>query len=217
MINVRHYLRGLPVFAGELPTFDPADAPEQPETLFVDWLVAAVDAGVREPHAMTLSTIGVDGAPSARVLILKNVDAAGWQFAVHAASPKGRDLARSPAAALTFYWPALARQIRVRGTVRPEAADRSAADFLARPVGSRAEASLGRQSQTLTDRDTLDLAVKQAQAEITADPGFVVPEWTLYTLTAGTVEFWQGDKQRRHTRLRYARSGDTWTRDLLWP
>ncbi|AEV83019.1 pyridoxamine 5'-phosphate oxidase [Actinoplanes sp. SE50] len=215
--DIRPYLRGLAVFAGDLPGFDPAAAPPHPETLFVDWLVAAVDAGVREPHAMTLSTIGDDGVPAARVLILKNVDATGWQFAVHAASPKGRDLSRHPGAALTFYWPAQARQIRVRGTVRPEPPDRSAADFLARPAGSRAEASLGRQSRPLTDRETLDSAVRAAHERILADPGHVVPEWTLHTLTAGTVEFWQGDHQRRHTRLRYTRTDPTWTRDLLWP
>jgi pyridoxamine 5'-phosphate oxidase len=87
---MRQYLRGLPVFAGELPGFDPCAAPDEPVALFTDWLTAAVDAGVREPHAMTLSTVGADGVPSARVLIVKNVDEHGWQFAVHATSPKGQ-------------------------------------------------------------------------------------------------------------------------------
>ena len=215
--DIRQCLRGLAVFAGELPTFEPAGAPERPDALFLDWLTAAIDAGVREPHAMTLSTIGTDGLPSARVLILKNVDEHGWQFAAHAASPKGRDLSRHPAAALTFYWPAQARQIRVRGPVSPAPADRSAADFLARPAGSRAEASLGRQSRPLADRDTLDRAVEQARDRIANDPGFVTPEWTLHTLAADQVEFWQGDKQRKHTRLRYARGEAGWVRELLWP
>lgn len=217
MTDLRTYLRGLPVFAGELPAFDPSAAPDQPETLFAAWLTAAVDAGEREPHAMTLSTIGADGVPAARILILKNVDRDGWQFAVHAASPKGQELFRRPAAALTFYWPSQARQVRVRGAVRPEPADRSAADFRARPAGSRAEASLGRQSQPLADRATLDLAVKQARVRIADDPGYVAPEWTLYTLTADQVEFWQGEKNREHTRLRYARSPYGWNRGLLWP
>jgi pyridoxamine 5'-phosphate oxidase len=214
MTDIRSYLRGLPVFAGELPTFDPSSAPERPDTLFVAWLAGAVDAGVREPHAMTLSTLGLDGAPSARVLILKHVDDDGWQFAAHAAAPKGRELSRQPAAALTFYWPAQARQVRVRGPVRPGS---GTADFLARPAGSRAEASIGRQSQLLTDRATLDLAVAQASQRIAAEPDFVDPAWTLYTLAAAEVEFWQGDKQRKHTRLRYARGAAGWSRDLLWP
>jgi pyridoxamine 5'-phosphate oxidase len=219
MTDIRTYLRGLDVFAGELPTFDPSTAPDRPETLFVEWLTAAVDAGVREPHAMTLSTIGGDGTPSARVLLVKNVDAHGWQFAAHDSSPKGRDLAGNPVAALTFYWPQQARQIRIRGPVQPESAENSAADFLARPAGSRAEASIGMQSQPLEDVQTLDLAIKQALVRITDEPDLVVPEWTLYTVRAEQVEFWQGDKQRKHTRLRYERErgGDTWTRGRLWP
>jgi pyridoxamine 5'-phosphate oxidase len=147
--------------------------------LFTTWLTWAIRAGVREPHAMTLSTIGHDGTPDARVLILKNVDTHGWQFAAHASSPKGRDISAHPVAALTFYWPQQARQIRVRGRVAPEPAERSAADFLARPPGSRAEASLGRQSRPLDRSDELESATKRALARIEADPGFIVPEWTL--------------------------------------
>jgi pyridoxamine 5'-phosphate oxidase len=214
---MRQYLRSLPVFAGELPVFEPTEAPDHPEVLFAGWLTAAVDACVREPHAMTLSTIGGDGAPSARILVLKNVDDRGWQFAVHAASPKGQDLSRHPAAALTFHWPEQGRQIRVRGPVSPAPAHLSAADFLARPAGSRAEASLGRQSRPLADRETLDRAVERARARIAEDPGFVAPEWTLHTLAADQVEFWQGDRQRKHTRLLYTRAGSGWNRVLLWP
>ncbi|GIF53743.1 pyridoxamine 5'-phosphate oxidase [Asanoa ferruginea] len=214
MTDIRSYLRALPVFAGQLPSFDPAQAPARPDTLFLGWLSSAVEAGVREPHAMTLSTIGLDGVPSARVLILKQVDDEGWQFAAHAAAPKGQELSRHPVAALTFYWPAQARQIRVRGPVRPES---GAADFLARPAGSRAEASLGRQSQPLADRATLDLAVTQATQRIAAEPDFVDPGWTRYTVAATEVEFWQGDKERKHTRLRYSRTAAGWTRELLWP
>ncbi len=217
MTETRAYLRGLEVFAGELPAFDPEAAPDRPETLFLDWLTAAVDAGVREPHAMTVSTLGTDGTPSARVLLLKNVDAHGWQFAVHTDSPKGRDVLGHPAAALTFYWPALARQIRVRGPVEAASAEESAADYLARSTGSRAEASTGKQSRPLESRQVLDLAVKQALERITADPGLVLPEWILYTVRAEQVEFWQGDKQRKHTRLRYERDGENWTRGQLWP
>jgi pyridoxamine 5'-phosphate oxidase len=147
--GVREMLRAIPVFAGELPEFDVEAAPERPEELFLSWLHEALDAGVREPHAMTLSTVDEQGVPSARVLILKNVDADGWQFAVHADSPKGRELAGRAAAALTFYWPAQARQIRVKGPVTPAPAEQSAADFLARSLPARAKATLGRQSTPL--------------------------------------------------------------------
>ncbi|QKW19056.1 pyridoxamine 5'-phosphate oxidase [Kitasatospora sp. NA04385] len=217
MTDLRQYLRGLAVFAGELPDFDPDAAPERPETLFVDWLTAAVDAGVREPHVMTLSTVGADGAPSARALLLKNVDRNGWQFAAGAASPKGRDLAANPVAALSCYWPQQARQVRITGRVVPEPPESSAADFLARPSGSRAEALVGRQSHPLHDLRELERATEQARDRIEREPGLVVPEWTLYTLRARQVEFWQADRHRRHTRLRYERRGEDWTRGRLWP
>ncbi|KDN81907.1 pyridoxine/pyridoxamine 5'-phosphate oxidase [Kitasatospora cheerisanensis] len=217
MTDIRQYLRSLPVFAGELPVFEPDSAPERPETLFVDWLTEAVEAGVREPHAMVLSTAGADGVPSSRALLLKNVDSGGWQFAANSSSPKGRELAENPVAALSFYWPQQARQIRVTGPVEPESAENSAADFLARSPGSRAEAVAGRQSSPLDDRRELDLATEQALDRVTREPGLVVPEWTLYTVRAERVEFWQADKQRKHTRLRYERHGDGWTRGRLWP
>ena len=217
MNDTRQYLRDLPVFADELPGFEPAATPADPAACFEGWLVAAVAAGVREPHAMTLSTIGEDGVPSARVLLLKNVDADGWQFAVHGASPKGRELAANGVAALTFYWPELARQVRVRGTVRAESVERSAADFLARSEGSRASAMSGLQSTPLDDQGSVDIAAKQALERLAREPGLVVSEWILYTLRAGHVEFWQGDKDRKHTRVRYESGGDGWTKQLLWP
>lgn len=217
MHDVRQYLRDLPVFDGELPGFEPAATPADPVTCFLGWLAAAVGAGVCEPHSMTLSTIGEDGIPSARVLLLKNVDADGWQFAVHGASPKGRELALNGIAALTFYWPDQARQVRVRGTVRAESAASSAADFLARSEGSRASAMSGLQSTPLDDRSSIDIAAKEALERLAREPGLVVSEWILYTLRAEHVEFWQGDKDRKHTRVRYERDGDSWTKQLLWP
>jgi pyridoxamine 5'-phosphate oxidase len=217
MRDVKQYLRDLPVFAGELPDFDPAATPADPVTCFVGWLDAAVAAGVREPHAMTLSTIGEDGIPSARVLLLKNVDADGWQFAVHEASPKGRELTANGVAALTFYWPDRARQVRVRGRVRAESAERSAADFLARSEGSRASSMSGLQSTPLDNRDSVEAAAKQALERLAQEPGLVISEWILYTLRAEQVEFWQGDKDRKHTRVEYRRDGDGWMKQLLWP
>ena len=142
------------------------------------------------------------------MLICKDVDGAGrWYFASGAASGKGRDLAVNPHAALSFWWPGQGRQIRIRGAVVPAGAQASAADFLARPPASRAEALAGRQSEPLDDLAELDRAFKQAQARVGADPGLVAPDWTLYALTADEVEFWQGDPDRRHVRLRYRRAG----------
>ncbi|MFH8616422.1 pyridoxal 5'-phosphate synthase [Streptomyces sp. NPDC017979] len=220
-VDVRQWLRDLEVFAGPLAEFDPAAAPADPVPLFLDWLRAAVAAGVPEPHAMTLSTVGDDGVPDARVLILKHVDDvdAGWQFAVHAGSPKGRQLAARPRAALTFHWPLLGRQVRLRGDVEPAPPEQSAADLLARTPSARAETLLGRQSDHLTDPEERDGAFRAALARIESDPALVDPAWTLHTLVPTGVEFWQAAKDRVHTRLRYERPTRTapWQRHVLWP
>ncbi|NNN30431.1 pyridoxal 5'-phosphate synthase [Streptomyces sp. S3(2020)] len=218
-VSVREWLRSLEVFAGSLADFDPADAPADPVDLFLDWLREAVAAGVPDAHAMTLSTVGEDGGPDARVLILKNVDGDGWQFAVHAGSPKGRQLADRPLAALTFYWPQLGRQVRVRGGVEPASPEQSAADLLARAPSARAEVLLGRQSDHLDTPGEREGAFRAALARIEAEPDLVSAEWTLYTLVPSQIEFWQADKDRLHNRLRYERADrhTPWERHLLWP
>jgi pyridoxamine 5'-phosphate oxidase len=217
MEDLRRLLRGLEVFAGELPGFDPSTAPGTPSELFTEWLLGAVEAGVREPHAMTVSTAGADGNPTARTLILKGVGPEGWQFASDGGSVKARDLAERPFAALTFYWPQQARQVRVRGTVVAAGPGESAADFLARGAGARAEALLGRQSQPLADLAERDVAVKESLARLESEPDLVAPGWTLHTVRPESVEFWQGDKERRHTRLVYLREDTGWRKQLLWP
>lgn len=195
--GLRELLRGLDVLSGELPVFDPGAAPPDPAALFTEWLLGAVAAGVPEPHAMTLSTVDRQGNPSARVLILKGLDANGWKFAVHDESPKGRELAARRSAALTFYWPLQARQVRVRGPVAGESAEQSAADFLARSPAARAEALLGRQSSPLQDLAERDEATRKSLEQVDREPGLVPPEWTLYALRPESVEFWQGDGDRR--------------------
>jgi pyridoxamine 5'-phosphate oxidase len=188
----RAFLRSLPVFAGTLPGFDPDTAADRPGAQFLVWLDEALAAGIREPHAMTLSTVDPAGRLTARTVILKNVDETGWQFA----GQKG-PLA---AAALTFYWPEQGRQVRVGGPVVAESAELSRADLLARSPAAQAEARAGRQSRPIDSPD---------------EPA--APDWTLYTVRADEVEFFQGDPGRRHVRLRYVRDGTAWRRGLLWP
>ena len=214
---MRRLLRSLPVFSGALPAFDPDEAPADPLPLFTSWLSAAIEAGVPEPHAMTLSTVDDQGRPDARVLILKDVDERGWAFASSAASRKGEQLSATPAAALTAHWPLLGRQVRVRGRALPAEPADSAADFLARSPSARAESLLARQSQVLLAPADLDDALSSAQSRVADDPRLVAPAWTLYRLQAEEVEFWQATPSRRHTRLRYRRAGRRWERERLWP
>ncbi|MEV7171821.1 pyridoxal 5'-phosphate synthase [Streptomyces sp. NPDC093224] len=214
--GVRAWLRSIEVFAGPLPAFAPERAPEDPAVLFLSWLSDAVAEGLRDPHAMTLSTVDEAGDPDARVLILKGVDGSGWQFAGHGFSPKGHQLAVHPRAALTFYWPEHGRQVRLRGHVTRGSAQENAQDFLARSATARAEALLGRQSQYLADPAERDRALGRALARIEGEPSLIEPAWTLYTLDPVEVEFWQAAQTRVHTRLRYERGPDGWERFPLW-
>lgn len=154
-------LRALKSLAGPFPPFDPDAAPDDPRTLFASWLRAAIDAGIKEPHAMVLSTVDAQGAPDARILILKNLDHRGWHFATMDSGPKGRQIAGNPQVALTFYWPALGRQVRIRGVAARAEAEDCAADFLARPNGAKAVAMVARQSDPLESAQDLDAALTQ--------------------------------------------------------
>jgi pyridoxamine 5'-phosphate oxidase len=215
---MREMLRGLEVFPAKMPEFDVRSAPGDPVTLFLRWLAAAVTGKVLGPHAMTLATADAAGRVSSRVVICKDVDDEGrWSFASDAESVKGRDLAVNPCAAASFYWPQLGRQIRISGVAAAAGDEASAADFLARPPASRAAALIGRQSEPLDDPADLEAAFRRSQAAVDADPGLIAPGWTLYQLTADTVEFWQADHQRRHIRLRYQRTAGGWASHLLWP
>jgi pyridoxamine 5'-phosphate oxidase len=216
-VTVRDLLRGLPVFDRPLPAFDTEAVPGEPSALFLSWLHEAIDAGVCEPHAMTLSTVDVDGRPDARVLILKDVNAAGWQFATAAASAKGTQLAARPHAALSFHWREQGRQVRVRGEVAAAGPSASAADFLAKPDGSRIAGLVGRQSAVLEDPRKLALEIEAARQRLADDPLAVAEDHAVYVLTPAEVEFWQGDRQRQHVRLRYRRSGGGWVTERLWP
>lgn len=170
---------------------------------------------------MTLSTVATVPAagsrPSARVLILKDVDAAGWHFAVSSASRKGAELDRNPAVALTFYWPALGRQVRVEGIAQADPPQVTADDFLARSEDARAMVLTGRQSEPYSDPVEISEALDKACLELAQSPTLVPLEWASYAVRADTVEFWQADPTRRHRRLRYERDGTGWLPTLLWP
>jgi pyridoxamine 5'-phosphate oxidase len=215
--GLREFLRAIPVFETELPEFEPESAPTVPDELFTEWLVHAIEAGVREPHAMAVSTVDSDGRPTSRMLILKRVSEGRWGFATLRTSRKGIELAQNPWAAVSFHWPDVGRQIRIRGKVIETGPEEAARDFLARPLGSRAESWAGNQSEVLANREDLATALDEAHAKVAAEPDAVPDGWTRYDLIADEVEFWQADRERRHKRLRYRLVGGVWTREQLWP
>ncbi|MFF3273043.1 pyridoxal 5'-phosphate synthase [Streptomyces chrestomyceticus] len=212
-------LRSLRVWDCELPGIDPdpAHAPADPLPLFRQWLREAAEAGVPEPHTMTLATADASGDPNVRTLMLHDADERGWHFATHRDSRKGRELAARPRAALGFYWAGLGRQVRVRGRVTEAGPEESAADLHRRSTGALAAALVGHQSEVLASYADLERASEAAWARAQAEPAASVPGWTLYVLRPDEVEFFQGDARRRHVRINYRREGGDWARELLWP
>lgn len=212
-------LRSLPSLKGPFRPLDLSTFPPTPQQAFVDWLKDAIDNGIKEPHAMTLSTVDEHGWPDARVLILKNLDHRGWHFAIKADSPKGGQILNNPAVALTFYWPYLGRQIRIRGVANQLPAEESAKDFSERPIGSKITVLASKQSEILKDAEQLQQGLHDAQQRIETEPDYVSPAWAVFAVAPRSVEFWQGATDRMHQRLRYKTMDDEqyWQKDLLYP
>lgn len=135
--ETRALLRALPSLTGAAPPLDLETFPDDPVALFLDWLDTARQAGLAEPHAMTLSTVDADGMPDARILVLKDVDEGGWAFASTRSSVKGGQLDAEPHAALTFWWQPIVRSVRIRGRVVEASRDESLADLRARSTAAQ--------------------------------------------------------------------------------
>lgn len=217
MKPIKKLLRSLKSLAGPFPDFHLDDLPDNPSELFVQWFNAAVEEGVSEPHAMTLSTVDEQGAPDARVLILKDVTCTGWYFATSSASQKGEQLKRNSKVALTFYWTEMGRQVRIRGSASIVTAEESSKDFLERSIQARAIASIGKQSEKLINLKDLEKELSDKQKLIKESSQYVSPNWKLFVVVADEVEFWQGDPERKHKRVLYQRIGEIWEYQLLWP
>ncbi|ROQ41305.1 pyridoxamine 5'-phosphate oxidase [Frondihabitans sp. PhB188] len=215
--EIRQLLRSAKVFHPDLPDFDTDAAPDEPMTLFVEWLTAAIDGGVGQPHAMTLSTSDRAGAVTARTLLLKDVDDAFW-FATSSLSPKGRQLRENPRVALTLFWREQGRQIRICGEASPGPRDVSTADFTARHPDSRAVAIAMPQSSPVDDPAAADAALDAAKTRIADDDEFAPDDWTAFRVAPMQVEFWQATTGRDQVRLRYDRTDpSSWAKSVLWP
>ena len=167
---------------------------------------------------MTLATATPDGRPSARMVLLKGVDARGFAFFTNYESRKGAELAANPRAALVFFWVQLERQVRVEGRVERLSAEESDAYFASRPEGSQLGAWASQQSAVLPDRGPLEARYEELRAQY---EGQEVPRptfWGGFRVVPETVEFWQGRVNRLHDRLRYRRQDDgSWVIERLSP
>lgn len=203
----------------ELNGLDAADlAPTWPEQ-FAAWLADAVAAEVAEPNAMVLATASAAGVPSARTVLLKDVDERGFAFFTNLRSRKGRDAAANPRASLVFPWIDLQRQVVVAGALEPVPEAQSDAYFASRPRGSRLGAVASPQGCVIASREEL-LAARDAADRRHPEPEAIPrpANWGGLRVVPETVEFWQGRPDRLHDRLGFRRTGEgAWVVERLAP
>ena len=194
-----------------------SDVDRDPIVEITRWIDEAQRAGVPGWDSMVVATADGHGAPSARFVLLRGVDALGFRFYSNYDSRKGRDLAANPRAALVLHWQELGRQVRVTGTVTRLSSDESVEYWKNRPVESRLSAWASRQSEVVADRATLEAAVEAARAQHPDGDVPLPPFWGGYLVTPDEIELWQHRDDRLHDRLRYRRDGDGWTIERLQP
>ncbi|MDO1559689.1 pyridoxamine 5'-phosphate oxidase [Brevundimonas sp. 2R-24] len=192
---------------------------DDPMGLFVEWLAEARRTEPNDPNAMALATSGADGLPDCRMVLLKNVDPAGFVFYSNAESAKGLQLAVNAQAALLFHWKSLRRQVRVRGPVEPVTPEEADAYFAERARDSRIGAWASDQSRPLEGRFELERRIARYAAKYLTGDVPRPPQWTGWRIRPLQMEFWRDRPFRLHDRLQFTREGldRPWTRRRLYP
>lgn len=197
-------------------SLDINDVSSDPVIQFKSWFEEAIKAEVLEVNAMTVSTLGLDGTPNARILLLKGVDT-GFVFFTNYQSEKGKELEMRNSASLTFFWAELERQVRIRGKVEKVTPSESDAYFLSRPLGSQIGAWVSPQSQKISSRADLNTRQEKIEQQFFGKTISRPPHWGGYRLVPSSIEFWQGRPSRLHDRIKYEFKEDSWTVSRLAP
>lgn len=195
------------------------DVPENPLQLFQTWFYEAEASGsVDEANAMTISTIGLDGFPKARVVLLKKYTHEGFIFYTNYLSEKGKAIATNPNVCLSFFWPSMERQIIIKGYAEKIAKNLSDGYFESRPLGSKLGAMVSPQSEVIPSRDFLENKLHQLEEQY-AHSEVPRPEfWGGYLVRPQSIEFWQGRPNRLHDRIRFSLTDDfDWKIERLAP
>jgi pyridoxamine 5'-phosphate oxidase len=194
-----------------------ADAGDDPFALFHRWFADALTADLIDPNALTLATVGPDGQPSARAVLLKALDDRGFTFFTNYDSRKGHEIAANPKVALLFLWHPLERQVRVEGTAELVSSAESDDYYTKRPLGSRLGAWASPQSAVIAGREVLERAHAELEARYPDGDPPRPPNWGGYRVVPSVIEFWQGRRNRLHDRIRFTRNAVGWARDRLAP
>jgi pyridoxamine 5'-phosphate oxidase len=199
-------------------SLDEGTIDRDPLVLFRSWLDEAIAAGIHLPEAMTLATATPEGKPSARLVLLKQVDKHGFVFYTNYTSRKAAELDANPQASLVFYWPQFERQVRVEGTVEKTSAAESDEYFKTRPRESQIGALASPQSQVIPSRDYLQQQADELEQFYEGRDVNRPSHWGGYRLRAERIEFWKGRPSRLHDRIVYERRpDDSWTIKRLAP
>jgi len=199
-------------------SLDERDTQPDPVQQFRKWFDEAVRANTTETNAMVLSTIGPDGFPSARVVLLKDIKPDGFSFFTNYTGKKGRDMAENDRVSLLFFWPELQRQVRIEGRAEKLPATESDEYFATRPKASRISAIASPQSRPIENRAALEAKVDELAERFAGTESVPRPDfWGGYLVRPVRMEFWQGRSNRLHDRIAYTLEAGRWTRNRLAP